>query len=98
MNRGFMRKREVRSCFGGCLNWVGNYVIRQHHTTPIATKANALNDISFAYFDLSLGFSGDGICYYFQRQNDFFDRIYRIFRIYRIETLGKVENTRAIAP
>ena len=77
---------------------MGNYVIRQHQTTPIATKANALNDISFAYFDLSLGFSGDGICYYFQRQNDFFDRIYRIFRIYRIETLGKVENTRAIAP
>jgi len=71
---------------------VGNYVIRQHQTSPIATKANALNDISFAYFDLSLGFSGDGICYYFQRQNDFFDRIYRI------ETLGKVENTRAIAP
>jgi hypothetical protein len=64
---------------------VGNYVIRQHQTSPIATKANALNDISFAFFDLSLGFLGDGICYYFQRQNDFFDRIYRI------ETLGKVE-------
>ena len=92
MNRGFMRKREEDEGLGVCVNWVGNYVIRQHQTTPIATKANALNDISFAYFDLSLGFSGDGICYYFQRQNDFFDRIYRI------ETLGKVENTRAIAP
>ena len=75
MNRGFMRKREEDEGLGVCVNWVGNYVIRQHHTTPIATKANALNDISFAYFDLSLGFSGDGICYYFQRQNDFFDRI-----------------------
>ena len=75
--------------FWGLFRGWGTVVIRQHHTTPIATKANALNDISFAFFDLFLGFLGDGICYYFQKQNDFFDRI---------ETLGKVENTRAIAP
>jgi hypothetical protein len=48
-----------KGVFRGWLNWLGNCVIRQHQTSPIANKANALIDIYFAYFDISLGFLGN---------------------------------------
>ena len=57
--QGVHEVRGSKGVFWVWLNWLGNCVIRQHQTSPIANKANALTDIYFAYFDISLGFLGN---------------------------------------